>query len=87
VIFQCPFCAGDRVEAVFNDYDHRYFVYCDDCQAGGPARDDKQDAIDAWNFASSATWPKRQNQAKLDMTVGQLLDAFKRRSYWKNGKG
>ena len=42
----CPFCGMDAGE-VFNMGD--FYVSCCECEAQGPCRETKAEAIDAWN--------------------------------------
>lgn len=49
----CPFCGEQKSLSCKNDYNRtsmfRYFIYCPECNAEGPARDTKRKAVNNWN--------------------------------------
>lgn len=49
-ISPCPFCGSDSVKAE-EDWDNGWVVTCDVCEAVGPWKCLKKDAIIAWNRA------------------------------------
>jgi len=44
----CPFC-GSKDDMLINDEDYEVFVFCWSCEARGPNKSTKTDAIKAWN--------------------------------------
>ncbi|WP_175992297.1 Lar family restriction alleviation protein [Burkholderia vietnamiensis] len=48
-LLPCPFCGGTNCTISTRTIGKWKFVYCPDCLAEGPAYDDEDDAIDAWN--------------------------------------
>lgn len=54
----CPFCSNDSL-VVMDDANQdffvgvSYYVFCRKCQASGPTKYSRNDAIDAWNKAKS----------------------------------
>lgn len=44
---ECPFCGSGRTRIA--EFKGIYFAVCDECQADGPAKDEKADAVEAWN--------------------------------------
>lgn len=43
----CPFCGSSNTEV--RNFKSIWFVVCNECNADGPAEDNKGAAIEAWN--------------------------------------
>lgn len=48
-LISCPFCGAVRVFGATDNGYGRYYVWCDECNAQGPARLTEEKAIAAWN--------------------------------------
>ena len=51
----CPFCKSDEVRAEYDAGGAYHFVFCENCEARGPAADDEAEAILKWNNAQRRT--------------------------------
>lgn len=52
----CPFCGSEDIEK------RNHFITCAVCEADGPVKGNKQDAINAWNSRVTISYEKPEEE-------------------------
>lgn len=47
---ECPYCAGDALHVDYDECSKEHWVWCEKCNASGPIRKSRKEAISAWNM-------------------------------------
>ena len=102
MIMRCPFCAGNNNEMIKTSGSAvlegvGFYVYCNDCDAGGPIRPTEKDAVCSWNTVSVAVSARVTKQGYMSdlydvlerhpcLALGEILEGHWRKRWtdWRN---
>jgi Lar family restriction alleviation protein len=70
----CPFCDG--VEPEIDDQTNLYWVSCWHCSTEGPAKESRQEAIEAWNTRAAPSQPEGAEDRRDDRKRLAILASF-----------
>jgi Lar family restriction alleviation protein len=68
----CPFCQSEQISTHRRESGWGFEVCCDECDAAGPIKDTRADAIAAWNRRTQAPTPEAGGDQAADEALARF---------------